>query len=71
MTQPETLRQTLCVYTPDELAAILGVTRKTLAEWRRLKKGPDFVRIEKNILYRLKDVEAWMDLNTVLVQRVA
>lgn len=71
MTQPETLRQTLAVYTPDELAAILGVTRKTLAEWRRLKKGPDFVRIEKNILYRQKDVEAWMDLNTVLVQRVA
>lgn len=69
--QTENLRQTLAVYTPDELASILGVTRKTLAEWRRLKKGPDFVRVEKNILYRQKDVEAWMDLNTVMVQRVA
>ena len=71
MTQTDALRQTLAVYTPDELASILGVTRKTLGEWRRLKKGPDFVRIEKNILYRQKDVETWMDLNTVLVQRVA
>lgn len=69
--QTDNLRQSLAVYTPDELASILGVTRKTLAEWRRLKKGPDFVRIEKNVLYRQKDVETWMDLNTVLVQRVA
>ena len=71
MTETDNLRQTLAVYTPDQLAAILGVTRKTLAEWRRLKKGPDYVRVEKNILYRQKDVEAWMDLNTVMVQRVA
>lgn len=71
MTQTDPLRQRLAVYNPDELAAILGVTRKTLAEWRRLRKGPDFVRIEKSILYRQKDVEAWMDLNTVMVQRVA
>lgn len=71
MTQTDPLRQSLAVYTPDELAAILGVTRKTLGEWRRLKKGPDYVRVEKNILYRQRDVEAWMDLNTVMVQRVA
>lgn len=42
------------------LALSLGVTVGTLREWRRTGKGPPFARLEKAVVYRLEDVQAWI-----------
>lgn len=48
--------------TPDELAARWRLKRKTLQDWRRIGKGPNFVQLEGkhgNVLYNLEDVQAY------------
>ena len=65
------LRNQLGMISQEELGDMLGVSKGTLREWRKKKKGPDFVRVEKSVFYRLKDVEAWVELNTVPTSRVA
>lgn len=37
---------------PDEVARLLGVTTKTLANWRARSTGPDYVRVAGRIFYR-------------------
>lgn len=49
--------------TQEELAKLLGVKRNTLREWRRLKRGPAYIRILKGVFYRRTDVNAWLDAN--------
>ena len=49
--------------TQVELAQLLGVKRNTLREWRRLKRGPAYIRILKGVFYRRTDVNAWLDAN--------
>jgi predicted DNA-binding transcriptional regulator AlpA len=45
---------------PPELAKRLGLTVRTLVNWRRDKKGPKHVKFGSRIIrYRLVDVEAW------------
>lgn len=46
----------------DELRGAIGVD--TLKKWRQEGKGPDFIRAgDKKILYRLADVEEWLEQN--------
>lgn len=48
--------------TSDDLAAMLGVTRRTLTY--RIQKGesmPKCVHIGKAVRYRMKDIEDWLD----------
>jgi hypothetical protein len=51
---------TSAVLTPAELAKRWGITARTLAEWRSLRKGPAHVRLGEGtrarIVYRLEDV---------------
>ncbi len=36
---------------PDDVARLLGVTTKTLANWRARSTGPDYVRVAGRIFY--------------------
>lgn len=64
------LQLMLGVITSQQLAEVLDVTVDTLREWRRLKQGPDYVKTGKGVMYRVVDVQEWMQRNIVLVTRV-
>lgn len=51
-------RKPLNTLTPTQLAKTLGVSRRTLANWRsaKPKRGPGFVRDGRDIFYPLKAV---------------
>ncbi|MDO3167207.1 helix-turn-helix domain-containing protein [Mycobacteroides abscessus subsp. abscessus] len=51
-------------FSPDELAAHLGVPVRTLAEWRYRGGGPRFVKVGRHVRYRHEDVDAWMAAHT-------
>lgn len=57
--------------TPDEVAKLLGLSTKTLAEWRSKGRGPDFVRLRRNIRYRLADIKAYLAENIVRGNKAA
>ena len=41
----------------EQLAQRLGVSERTIEGWRYRGKGPDYLRLEGRIAYRLADVE--------------
>lgn len=47
---------------PADLAAILGTTEATLAQWRKAGQGPKFFHIGKRVYYRMDDVAKFIDL---------
>jgi predicted DNA-binding transcriptional regulator AlpA len=50
----------------DEAAEVLGgVKVQTLAVWRMQGRGPKFIRLGRLIRYRRRDLEAWLEANTV------
>lgn len=52
----------------NEAAAMLGVSPRTLANWRTQGIGPAFVRVgavHSRTLYRVDDLRAWLDANRV------
>ncbi len=44
-----------------DLADALGLTVKTLANWRWQRRGPTPIRISGRVYYRHTDVTAWID----------
>jgi predicted DNA-binding transcriptional regulator AlpA len=47
-------------FTETELAERWSITTRTLQQWRKAQKGPQFIRIgERSIFYRQEDVEAY------------
>lgn len=53
--------------TPQQLSERWGgrINVRTLANWRSQGNGPPFCKIGGAICYRLSDVEAWENRNTV------
>lgn len=52
----------------NEAAAMLGVSPRTLANWRTQRIGPAFVRVGRvhsRTLYRIDDLKTWLDANRV------
>lgn len=52
----------------NEAAAMLGVSPRTLANWRTQGIGPAFVRVGRvhsRTLYRIDDLKTWLDNNRV------
>lgn len=45
----------------DELAAYLGVPRRTLDGWRLRRVGPPFVKFGKTVRYPEHALRRWMD----------
>jgi predicted DNA-binding transcriptional regulator AlpA len=46
---------------PDDLADLIGVPAKTLADWRSRGLGPTYVRVGRHVRYRPAAVEAWLE----------
>ena len=53
----------------EEAAAKISVSPHTLANWRSLGIGPPYVKITPGragrVLYRVADLEAWLEANLV------
>ena len=45
------------------VAAYLGVSERTLEDWRYRSRGPRFVRVGANVRYRKTDVDQWLEAN--------
>lgn len=43
-----------------QVAIILGLSRKTLSQWRWRKKGLQFIKIGRSIRYREEDIEEFL-----------
>lgn len=69
--QATSLRSAMGLLSQDDLASLLDVKVQTLRQWRRLGRGPDFVRAQKSVYYRRTDVEKWISLNVVPTNRTA
>jgi predicted DNA-binding transcriptional regulator AlpA len=48
----------------DQMSACLGISKKTLARWRCEGRGPDFVKIGRQVYYRSDTVRSWLDAAT-------
>lgn len=47
--------------TPDQVAASLGLSHRTLAAWRSSRRGgPAWVKCGNRVRYRRQDVAAWL-----------
>lgn len=51
--------------TPDEVAKILAISKRTLQDWRHDRRGPAYVTVEGQVRYRRTAVEAYIVQNTV------
>ncbi len=58
MDEPRTLEGLL---SPEELAAKLKMSKKTLAKWRCNGRGPRFVRLGHAVRYMPQDVADWLE----------
>jgi predicted DNA-binding transcriptional regulator AlpA len=67
----ERLRDTLALFSPEDLAWLIGVDERTLAVWRSQRRGPDYVKLGRAVFYRRSDVNAWIELNISNTDRVA
>lgn len=52
-------------FTPEDAADMLAVSVKTLEAWRRLGKGPRFVKLGRAVRYALEDLEDFSRARTV------
>jgi len=49
----------------DEAAEFLGIKANTLEVWRTKKKGPQYSKIGRRVLYDINDLEAYFTANRV------
>ncbi|HEX7338743.1 MAG TPA: helix-turn-helix domain-containing protein [Rhodanobacteraceae bacterium] len=57
--------------TSNEAAALLHRAPITLERWRRRRVGPPFLRVCGRVLYRVADIEEWLEKNRVEPMRDA
>ena len=57
---------TVNAHTPEETAAILGVTTRTLAAWRKAETGPEYARVGNAIRYPHEALIDWVSANITL-----
>lgn len=50
-----------------QAAEYLGVAKQTLANWRNLGKGPNYVKLDTAVLYRVQDLDDWLAAQVVKV----
>lgn len=48
------------LFTLDELADQIGVTRRTLERWHAQRTGPPRIKVGKRVFYRADAVRDWM-----------
>uniref|UniRef100_I2Q560 Helix-turn-helix domain-containing protein n=1 Tax=Desulfovibrio sp. U5L TaxID=596152 RepID=I2Q560_9BACT len=53
-------------YKPKDAAKVLGVSKRTLEDWRARGLGPTYVKeTERTILYPRRGLEAWLEKRAV------
>ena len=57
---------TMNAHTPEETAAILGVTTRTLAAWRKAETGPEYAKVGNAIRYPEEGLIDWLSANITL-----
>jgi len=56
--------------TPKEVQEVYGLNHRTLANLRWLKRGPAYVKLGKQVLYPIEEVEKWIEKNGTLIKTV-
>lgn len=51
------------VLTQEQAAARLGVTKRAMANWRSMGRGPKFVKLGKVVAYRPSDLSEFVNAN--------
>jgi len=46
---------------PETVAKAVSRSLVTLERWRRLRIGPPYYRVNRRVLYKLADVQAWVE----------
>ena len=54
------------VLTNKEAARKLGVSHRTLEDWRLTNRGPRFIKLGRLVRYRLSDLHDFMDRNSFM-----
>lgn len=54
------------VLTNKEAARKLGISHRTLEDWRLTNRGPRFVKLGRLVRYRLDDLLDFMDRNSFM-----
>ena len=52
-------------YSEKELAEILGLSRRTLQNWRQQKIGPMYIKLGRVVRYRHSDIEPYITENII------
>lgn len=51
--------------TPDQVAATLGLSHRTLAAWRSSRRNPlPYVKVGSRVRYRPEDISTWLESRT-------
>jgi hypothetical protein len=57
-------------YTTKEAAALLGLSPRTLENWRNLRQGPTFLKFGSRVLYAESALKAFAASNTITTMAV-
>jgi len=52
------------VFDTNTAAPLLGITPGTLQVWRCQGKGPRYIKSGSKVIYRLRDINAYLDSRT-------
>lgn len=55
------VRKTLKLLNEKQAAEVLGLSHRTLQNWRVKGGGPRFVKLSGSVRYRERDLEAWVE----------
>ena len=55
---------------PRQVEEIYGLNRRTLANLRWLKRGPAYLKLGKQVLYPIDEIERWIKKHGILVKTV-
>ena len=47
--------------TPEQVAALTGVSKETLAQWRSQKRGIPYLKVGRVVRYDPADVQAYLE----------
>jgi len=50
--------------TPPEVANMLGISVRTLSQWRWKGRGPAYINVGGNVRYDADAIQAWLTSNT-------
>jgi hypothetical protein len=63
------LRDRFELLSETDFSALIGVDPRTTTVWRSQKRGPDVVKLGRAVFYRRKDVEDWIAMNVMPMDR--